>query len=225
MVAFNFLIGLCCDTDQYASNYQSALMRSFFSEASDFFVAQVSMIQCGNINDCAYNVCGEGDDFKWVGISCDEETVTEVDFYRRNTGSLNVHFLPSTVHTIDLRWCEQSYAIISRRLPQALKDFNMSFNLIEGTIDIPNFPDSIEVIDLQKNSIVGTVDLHILPPKLRRLDLSKNNLKQSTIYYGELPSCMERMSFSKNKVYHVVPLRQKFRTNAPHVRIDVSRRM
>ena len=124
---------------------------------------------------------------EWDSVSCVDGKVVRVDRTDRHDKVLDIHLLPPTVGDIHLTSCSLDYALHTRALPRALKYCHINRNRLRGSIGLRTLPEHLVHLNLSMNQLVGSVDLAELPRKLITLDLSDNRIRQSVIFFGQLP--------------------------------------
>ena len=72
-------------------------------------------------------------------------------------------------------------------MPRALKYCRINRNRLRGSIGLRTLPEHLVHLNLSTNQLVGPVDLAQLPRKLITLDLSDNRIRQSVIFFGQIP--------------------------------------
>ena len=127
------------------------------------------------------------DNCEWKSVKCVEGKVVEVEHMDRHDKVLDIHLLPPTVEYIRLRACSLDYALHTRALPLALNDCFVSNNRLFGSVGLQTLPEHLVNLDLSRNRLVGPVDLTELPRTLRILSLWDNRIRQSVVFFGQLP--------------------------------------
>ena len=120
----------------------------------------------------------------WRGLTFDKEgNLTHFQLVRALfTGSLDFHWLPSTVLLIEF-----------------------TSNTFYGEIDLCALPSSLRALWLNENSLTGSVNLTSLPPNLQGIDLSKNKFS-GEIDVSRIPLSLNVLFVRQNKLSGVLDL-------------------
>ncbi|KNH07755.1 hypothetical protein XU18_1646 [Perkinsela sp. CCAP 1560/4] len=139
---------------------------------------------------------------EWESVRCVEGIVVEVEHkslvveqQKPRDEVLDIHVLPPTVEYIRVTKCSLRYKLHMRALPRALNDCNVSQNWLWGPVGLRTLPEHLVHLDLCLNRLVGPVDLTELPRNLRTLDLWDNRIRQSVIFFGQLPPNLQYVRF------------------------------
>ncbi|KNH04544.1 hypothetical protein XU18_4228 [Perkinsela sp. CCAP 1560/4] len=124
---------------------------------------------------------------EWISVRCVEWIVVEVDHRDRHDKLMDIHVLPPTVEYICLTKCSLRYELHTRALPRTLKHCMVHCNLLYGSVGLRTLPDHLVNLHLAMNRLVGPVDLTELPRNLETLSLYHNCIRQSVIFFGQLP--------------------------------------
>ena len=179
---------------------QDIMMRQFFFFIDDEYKKYISY------GDLDSQVCGVDSSDDWLGIACADNIVESISFCDVNVGNFSLEYLPHSVKGVHLIRASQSNEIATRYLPRYLIDFEVNTNQVYGTVDLGCLPAKIKRFILSSNRIFGNLNLTALPDSLCILDLSFNNIAQQTVYYGNLPSSIERIDLVANNIREVKPL-------------------
>ena len=124
----------------------------------------------------------------WNSVRCVDGKMVELQHHRdRHDKLMDIHVLPPTVGDIHLTSCSLDYAHHTRALPRTLKDCNVSRNQLHGSVGLRTLPEHLVSLNLSMNRLVGPVDLTELPRNLKTLDLWDNRIRQSVVFFGQLP--------------------------------------
>ena len=124
---------------------------------------------------------------EWESVKCVGGIVVTVDHIDRHDKLIDIHVLPPTVEYIRFTSCSLRYKLHMRALPRALNECNVSTNRLFGTVGLRTLPEHLVNLDLSINRLVGPVDLTELPRTLRNLSLWDNHIRQSIVFFGQLP--------------------------------------
>ena len=140
----------------------------------------------------------------WQGVSCDdkEQNVIKINWRAHLggslQGSLQLKYLPETVHTFDVAYNNLTSSIQLDTLPETLLLLDLSHNRFTGSLDLCHLPSHLKRIYLEKNNFENTVDLTALPGELERLILRGNNLL-GEVDLSLLPSTLTNLSLGENE--------------------------
>ncbi|KNH04322.1 leucine-rich repeat, partial [Perkinsela sp. CCAP 1560/4] len=123
----------------------------------------------------------------WESVKCVGGKVIAVAHKAYRDEVMDIHLLPPSVENINLISCSLDYALHTRALPRALKDCFVSNNRLFGSVGLRTLPEHLVFLDLSRNRLVGPVDLTELPRTVKTLDLWDNRIRQSVVFFGQLP--------------------------------------
>ena len=167
------------DKNPFPLQWQTALMDRFYSPKSE--VKRADFLRNAPLRDYC----------EWDSVRCVEGKVIAVGHIDRRDEVLDIHVLPPTVVTIRMFECSLRYALHTRALPLALEICFVSNNRLYGSVGLRTLPEHLVNLDLSRNRLVGPVDLTELPRNLEALSLFHNRIRQSVIFFGQLPPNME----------------------------------
>ncbi|KNH07873.1 hypothetical protein XU18_1505 [Perkinsela sp. CCAP 1560/4] len=159
--------------------WQTTLMDRFYSPKSK--VEQADSLSNASLRDYC----------EWESVKCVHGKVIRVDHTDRHDKVLDIHVLPPSVESIHLTKCSLDYALHTRALPRALKYCNVYSNRLHGSVGLRTLPEHLVSLDLSMNRLVGPVDLTELPRDLKTLSLYHNRIRQSVVFFGQLPPNLE----------------------------------
>ncbi|KNH07912.1 hypothetical protein XU18_1498 [Perkinsela sp. CCAP 1560/4] len=167
------------DINSLSMQWQTTLMDRFYSPKSK--VERADYFKNAPLRDYC----------KWESVWCVDGKVVRVDRIDLHDKVLDIHLLPPTVVAIRLTKCSLRYALHTRALPRALKYCFVSNNRLFGSVGLRTLPEHLVSLDLSINRLVGPVDLTELPRNLLTLSLWNNRIRQSVVFFGQLPPNLE----------------------------------
>ena len=119
----------------------------------------------------------------WRGLTLNENLeVTEIEWIDDGLeGTIDLQWLPSTVHKIVIYRNRLMGCIDLGALPAPTKEFNASQNNFSGEIDLCHLPRTMAILDIADNSLTGTLSLQHLPSTLQDLYLRNNRFLEPSI--------------------------------------------
>ncbi|KNH04556.1 hypothetical protein XU18_4240 [Perkinsela sp. CCAP 1560/4] len=172
------------DKTPFPLQWQTTLMDGFYSPKSK--VERADYLR----NTPLHDYC------EWKNVRCVEGKVVEVQHHREPRDKvLDIHVLPPTVVTIHLTICSLHYALHTRALPRALKECFVSTNRLFGPVGLRTLPEHLVNLDLSINRLVGPVDFTELPRNLKTLNVAENRIRQSVIFFRQLPPNLQYVEF------------------------------
>ena len=165
---------------------QEALMREFFRDIDE---SELLKIARGNLDS---PVCGWPDEQNWDGVGSAFGVIENILYTGiKNHGEFRLEFLPQTVESIAITCCRQDIPFLNTRLlPRCAKVIDLRSNHIGGSLKLHTLPEGLEVFNMRLNYTTGPISLTNLPRKLRKLNFSHNRIRQSVIYYANLPETL-----------------------------------
>ncbi|KNH06311.1 hypothetical protein XU18_2845 [Perkinsela sp. CCAP 1560/4] len=132
----------------------------------------------------------------WESVKCVGGKVIAVAHRGYRDEVMDIHLLPPSVENINLISCSLDYALHTRALPMALESCYIFHNRLYGSVGLRTLPEHLVNLDLSINRLVGPVDLTELPRNLKTLSLCNNRIRQSVIFFGQLPPSLEYIMFN-----------------------------
>ncbi|KNH08778.1 receptor protein kinase [Perkinsela sp. CCAP 1560/4] len=132
---------------------------------------------------------------EWDSVKCVDGMVVRVGHEGHRDKVMDIHVLPPTMECIYLTRCSLDYALNTRSLPRALEECMVSSNMLHGSVGLRTLPEHLVSLDLSMNRLAGPVDLTELPRNLKTLDLWDNRIRQSVVFFGQLPPNLEYVEF------------------------------
>ena len=120
-------------------------------------------------------------------IGCTDGVITDISCDRIDAASFLIEYLPSTIKTLLIRSCYQTYAVDTTRLPRNTISIDLSINRIFGRVNISQLPQKLQNLNLSYNHIKGPIHLTALPAEMHTLEMSYNLIHVPIIYYDNLP--------------------------------------
>ena len=224
MLALSFALAVTSSdhfSHETAVAYQCTLMRDFFSTALPEWLTAISRHQVSQTSEKAstHEVCGGNGDPIWVGMTCVDGLLTELQMHIKSPGQLRIRYLPPTLEVFSVTICSQQYGVSTRHLPRKLLVFNMRRNDLIGGIELKNLPPAIKVVNVNSNYISGPIDIRHVPASLTELDMGNNRLNQKIIFHGEFSALIEKIDFRNNGVKKVLPEVPQYAASAKHVEV------
>ena len=181
---------------------QRVLMHAAFQDMDKEIIQQVSTgMALGDL--CRWPMHREPPELFTVHCRSNFLTALQLVGFAR-IGRVHYEYLPPSIELLIVSSCKQKYKLETRLLPRRLREINMSFNKLYGSIDMQHLPPNLEKINLLWNKIVGPISLQRLPPKLISAELHHNAIRQHTVPCGRLPARLERVDLRANSVHKVV---------------------
>ena len=118
-------------------------------------------------------------------------------------GRVHYEYLPPSIELLIVSSCKQKYKLETRLLPRRLRELDMSFNKLFGSIDMQRLPPKLETLDVSQNLITGLISLQRLPPTLKSASLWSNKIEQRVVPCDPLPPGVTRIGLGNNKVREV----------------------
>ena len=136
-----------------------------------------------NTDECRFHV-----------VTCTDCTITALEYAKLQVGKFSLPYVPSTVESLTIIDCLQQYKVRTRMLPREARSINLRANFIYGKIDLRTLPLKLCVLNLSHNQITKISPVDRLPPFLERILLQGNDIRQDTIYVGEVPASVTLIS-------------------------------
>ena len=121
----------------------------------------------------------------------------------REQGNYKYAYAPHSARVLHIENCDQFYQLETRLLPKSAVSISLARNVIYGTIDLQSLPPNLESIDLHDNAISGRIHLFKLPRTLKNIRLADNKIKQSVLYFADLPESLSLIDLRRNEVRSV----------------------
>ncbi|KNH03881.1 leucine-rich repeat protein [Perkinsela sp. CCAP 1560/4] len=126
---------------------------------------------------------------QWTGVKCADGEVVHIhwDACQRLIIS-SVCWLPPTVLQLHVAHCPvSSQALITSRLPRALRSCVVMNCRMEGSIELRTLPNHIEVLKLMQNKFSGKIRITQLPSTAVEIDLTWNKIRTVFLWNACLP--------------------------------------
>ena len=175
------------DINPLLLQWQTTLMDRFYLPKSK--VKTKSKITKGSKVERVYSLRNAPfrDYCDWDSVKCVGGMVVRVGHEGHRDEVMDIHVLPPTMECIYLTRCSLDYALNTRSLPRALEKCMVSSNMLHGSVGLRTLPEHLVSLDLSMNRLAGPVDLTELPRKIRILSLWDNRIRQSIVFFGQLP--------------------------------------
>ena len=120
--------------------------------------------------------------------------------------NLNIRFLSPTVQICRITDSFQKYKLRTRALPRELRTFDMSYNLLYGSIDLSALPARVKSFNVMGNELSGSISLLNPPPLIKYINLRYNHFSNRVVHVHNLPKSLTKVLLDGNSVKTVSPL-------------------
>ena len=143
----------------------------------------------------------------WEGIACDENQ--KVDKFRfwgwQIRGYLEWAYLPETLKVVDVSDNKLLGPLCIEQLPRALTRLSAYINLLSGSLNLCEFPNTMLSAFLYRNNFSESIDLRCLPQGMQWLSI-RSNFLTGMLNLTELPVTMYDINVSTNFFHGAVTL-------------------
>ena len=132
----------------------------------------------------------EADACSWTGISCDQGSVTHIDWHRSDleaVGSINFEMLPPKLSMLNFYSQELAGDMNVSFLPETLTVFCVQSCLFTGSLDFSTLPRGLEQLFVTGNSIQSIANISNLPESLHVFQITETKLENDFVEVGKLP--------------------------------------
>ena len=133
----------------------------------------------------------EADACSWVGVSCDEDTITRIHWPLSElelVGSINFAMLPPKLEALHLSNQELVGEMNVSCLPETLTSFWVESCLFTGSLDFSTLPSGLEEIVIHENRIQSIANISNLPESLDDFRICEEHLEIDFVEVGKLPN-------------------------------------
>ncbi|KNH04440.1 LRR receptor-like serine/threonine-protein kinase [Perkinsela sp. CCAP 1560/4] len=127
-------------------------------------------------------------DFQWLPSTVETIRIVErASFYHDflsvtkdlPRGKIQILSMPPAMHLCDFSGCDFEGTLHVSAFSDALVDFNVESNRLQGSVEWDCLPQAIEVFNVSQNELEGSINLTSLPNAIRILRLNNNRFHGS----------------------------------------------
>ena len=170
---------------KFTRKIQRELMNGFFQNIK---AEELDIISHGDQHD---DIC-----INWSGLHCEGGVLKSILFQYKPYDNFSLSYTPPTVRQLEVKGCDQCYAVNTREFPQMAELIMLNSNRIHNQIDLTSLPARLRKFWICSNMITGPINLTRLPPLLQHLDLSQNMIEQRVVPFGNLPVALIRVNMN-----------------------------
>ena len=139
----------------------------------------------------------------WTGVTCDNNgSITHIDWHYspmfHMDGFINLDFLPHSLLKFNITQEMLHGTLHTEKLPDLIEIFFISWNKIEGCVELNSLPSSIVALKARNNLLHGTLSFREIPSSLRHINLCENSLS-GLLDISSVPSSLEELWLANNK--------------------------
>ena len=199
-----FLTIACTDPDPRHNAFQHSLMLRFIQDIT------IEMRTCLTEMEKAVSIC-EWDPYRHgdskycnFSVQCVEGAVHSIEVKCLDM-CFHPEFTPSTVEVLTIFNCQQNYEFSTRTLPRAARTVRLALNRLFGRIDLDCLPANMSSLCLRSNRFTGPISLTRLPKGLVHLNIAMNKIRQSVVFYGNMPDVLKSVYLNGNSIQEIRP--------------------